>query len=269
MVGYGNYTLFIKKKSSECYAPIHCRDIIQFMKTNKVLYACLLSFALSSCAYIDPLIQDANVISIPDEVQASNQMAAEVAKSMTVSQSPQLTALGNRLVAALPQKDFEYQFFVVNNAEPNAFTIPGAKIYVHAGLLKFADDENELAGVVAHEIGHAYQRHPAKAMTRQLGLAQISTKLAGGNNAAFKQLALKIAGTGALNFYGRKDETEADAIGFELLRKAGYPSDGLTRFLQKLLKIQTGGQPPAFLSSHPPTPERIAALNALAAKSKA
>ncbi len=235
---------------------------------KKIALVSLLSLALSSCAYIDPLIQDANVVSIPDEVQASNQMAAEVAKTMTVSQSAQLTALGNRLVSVLPQKDFDYQFYIVNNNEPNAFTIPGAKIYVHSGLLKFADDENEIAGVIAHEIGHAFQRHPAKAMTRQMGLEQISSKIAGGNSAAFKQIALKIAGTGALNFYSRKDETEADAIGFDLLRKAGYPSDGLTRFLQKLLKATNGQQAPIFLSSHPPTPERIAALDALAAKAQ-
>jgi len=233
------------------------------MKTNKLLYACLLSFILSSCAYIDPLIQDANVVSLADENQASQQMAAEVAKSMAVSQSPELTALGNRLVAALPQKDFDYQFFVVNNPEPNAFTIPGAKIYVHTGLYKLATTEDEVAGVLAHEIGHAFERHPAKSMTRQMGLAQISSKLASGNNAVIKQFALKIAGTGALNFYSRSDESEADRIAYDLLKRSGYKTDGLTRFLQKLIKLQNGRQTPAFLSSHPPTPERVAALEKL------
>lgn len=237
------------------------------MNFKKYLLLPIFSLVLTSCAYIDPLIQDANVVSVADEVQASNQMHGEVSKAMNIVEDPQLTTtvrrIGNRLVSALPEKTFDYQFFVVNDNSPNAFTIPGAKIYVHTGLMRFVSDESELAGVLAHEIGHAYERHPAKSMTRQMGLAQLSSRISG-NNAAIKQFALKIAGTGALNFYSRSDETEADRIGFDLLRRSGYKTDGLTRFLQKLITLQNGKQPPAFLSSHPPTPERVAALERLA-----
>ncbi len=236
------------------------------MSFKKYFYLLILGATLTSCAYVDPLIQDANIVSIPDEIQIGQQMQTEVAKSMAVTQDAHLTAIGNRLVAALPEKQFDYHFYVVANNEPNAFTIPGATIYTHSGLLKFANDENEIAGVLAHEIGHAYQRHPAKAITRQTGLSTLASKVGGANAGAIKQMALQIAGTGALNFYSRKDESEADAIGFDLLRRAGYPTDGLTRFLQKLLKATNGQQTPIFLSSHPPTPERIAALKALAAK---
>lgn len=232
-----------------------------FKYYSGALVFCLL---LTSCEYIDPLIQDANIVSIPQEVQISQQMQAEVAKAMPVSTSASLTNMGNRLVAALPNKDFNYQFFIVENPEPNAFTIPGGAIYVHTGLLKFVSDESELAGVIAHEIGHAYERHPAKSITRQVGLAQLINQFGGANSSTVKQMALKIAGTGALNFYSRSDESESDRIGFELLRKSGYKTDGLTRFLQKLIKLQNGRSAPTFLSSHPPTPERVAALEVLA-----
>ncbi len=201
-------------------------------------------------------------MSVADEVQIGNQMQSEVAKAMSVGTQPQLTAMGNRLVSALPKKEFEYQFFLVQNKEPNAFAIPGAKIYVHTGLLQFAT-ENELAGVLAHEIGHAYERHPAKSITRQAGLSQLVNKVGGANSGVIRQMALKIAGTGALNFYSRSDESEADRIAFDLLRRAGYPTNGLTSFLQKLLVATKGQSPPKFLSSHPPTPERIAALEKL------
>ena len=240
------------------------------MNPKKYLYFLLLIVPLTSCAYIDPLIQDANVVSVADEVQISSQMQGEVSKAMHIIEDPRLTTpvrqIGNRLVAALPDKSFDYQFFVVEDNSPNAFTIPGAKIYVHTGLMKFVSDESELAGVLAHEIGHAYERHPAKSMTRQMGLAQLSSRISG-NNATIKQLALKIAGTGALNFYSRSDETESDRIGFDLLKRSGYKTDGLTRFLQKLITLQNGKQTPAFLSSHPPTPDRVAALEALRQKS--
>ena len=233
------------------------------------IYFLLSLLTLSSCAYIDPLIQDVNVVSIADENQISVQMQSEVAKAMKIVEDSKLTTpvrqIGNRLVAALPRKDFDYQFYVVADNSPNAFTIPGGKIYVHTGLMQFVADESELAGVLAHEIGHAYERHPAKSMTRQIGLSQLATRV-GGNSGAIKQMALKIAGTGALNFYGREDEREADRIGFNLLRQTGYPTNGLTRFLQKLLPLQNGKTPPAFLSTHPPTPERIAALEALSKK---
>lgn len=240
------------------------------MKTQQTLIAISALFLLTSCEYISPLIQDANIISVADEVQAGKQMQAEVAKTMRIIEDPALTnpvrSIGNRLVSTLPNKDFNYQFFVVADNSPNAFTIPGGSIYVHTGLMQFVDDEHELAGVLAHEIGHAYERHPAKSMTRQIGLAQLANRISANSN-VIKQMALKVAGTGALNYYSRSDETESDRIGYELLRRAGYRQDGLTRFLQKLTQLQNGKQVPTFLSSHPPTPERVAALQTLSQKS--
>lgn len=225
----------------------------------------------SSCEYVSPLIQDANIISIEDENIISKQMQAEVAQSMKLVSDPALNQavdrIGNKLVNLLPQKQFDYQFYVVADNSPNAFTIPGGQIYVHAGLMQFVSDESELAGVLAHEIGHAYERHPAKAITRQVGLAQLANRVGGADANIIKQLTLKIVGTGALNYYSRSDESEADRIGFELLKKSGYKTDGLTRFLSKLEQLENGNQTPTFLRSHPPTPERVAALEALQAQS--
>ncbi len=236
------------------------------MKLHPIFLALSAVLTLTSCEYVSPLIQDANIISVADEVQAGQQMQAEVAKTMKIIEDPALTTpvrtIGNRLVSTLPSKDFNYQFFVVADNSPNAFTIPGGSIYVHTGLMQFVDDEHELAGVLAHEIGHAYERHPAKSMTRQIGLAQLANRISA-NSGIIKQMALKVAGTGALNYYSRSDETESDRIGFELLRRAGYRQDGLTRFLQKLTQLQNGSKTPTFLSSHPPTPERVAALQTL------
>ena len=164
------------------------------MKPRNLLIVLSVSLSFVSCAYIDPLIEDANIVSVADEVQISKQMQGEVAKAMKIIEDPKLTTpvrqIGNRLVAALPHKDFDYQFFVVADNSPNAFTIPGAKIYVHTGLMQFVSDENELAGVMAHEIGHAYERHPAKSITRQAGLSQLVSRVGGTNAGAKTRLGL-------------------------------------------------------------------------------
>ncbi|MCM8775502.1 MAG: M48 family metalloprotease, partial [Candidatus Omnitrophica bacterium] len=104
----------------------------------------------AGCAYINPLIQDVNFISVPEEIQLSEQIAAEMTREMPLRQDPTLNAvvssIGNRLAAVLPRRDFNYQFYVVQDPTPNAFTIPGGRIYIHRGLLNFVESEDELAG---------------------------------------------------------------------------------------------------------------------------
>lgn len=226
-----------------------------------------LALQSAGCASIQPLVSNFNIVSIEDENQLSQKMSAEITKSMTLvtdsALNAQVTKIGNKLVSALPSKQFNYRFYVVQDASPNAFTIPGAGIYVHTGLFKLATSEGELAGVLAHEIGHAYERHPAKGLSRSYGLEYLSGLLFKQNKNQLQELALKFAKGGILTSYGRGDEREADDIAFDLLTKAGYSPDGLIIFFRKLQQISKGGNTPAFLSSHPPTPERIQRLESL------
>lgn len=222
----------------------------------------------SGCAYVSPFVQDFNIVSIPQEQAIGRQAELAVQQQMPLVSDSSVTArvedMGNRLVAALPQRPFDFDFYVVRDDSPNAFTIPGGKIYVHTGLLKFASDDDELAGVIAHEIGHAYARHPAKAISRAYGIDYLSKMLLGENKRNFQKMILQFAAGGVMSHYGRAEEYEADTIGHELAVRAGYRSDGLVRFFKKLMALERrGGVAVPFLSSHPPTAERIARLEAL------
>jgi predicted Zn-dependent protease len=230
-----------------------------------ILFLCV----TAGCASLDNYVRAVNVVPVKDEVQIGTQMSTEVAKQMKIlpATSPEtvrVRSIGQKLVAALPKQDFTYQFDVVQDATPNAFTIPGAHIYVNTGLLSFADNDDQLAGVIAHEIGHAYERHPAKGMTRQYGFDYVAGLLFKQNQNQLKDMAVKLAKEGVLTKFGRSDENQADEISFLLLKKTGYSQDGLLMFFKKLSKIETKQSIP-FLSSHPPTPERIARIEALKA----
>jgi beta-barrel assembly-enhancing protease len=228
-------------------------------------FAPILFLALSGCATLGPYIQDFNLISIPQENELSAQLEAEIKKEMTLVEDGEterrVQSLGERLARGLPRQDFNYRFFIVEDKSPNAFTIPGGAIYVHTGLLQFAS-QDELTGVLAHEIGHAYERHPTKLLSRAYGVQYIAQLLFKDPEGKMKRLALDLAGGGILARYGQRDEFEADEMGFAILKRTGYPTRGLLTFLAKIQKLG-GGAPVPFLSSHPPTPERIARLETL------
>lgn len=223
-----------------------------------------LLFLFPGCGYLNPLIQDVNFVSIPQEIEVGAKMAeavkAENQLSTRSADVNRVRGVGNRLLNSLPRRDFDYTFDVVEDASPNAFAIPGGHIYVHSGLLAFVDNDDQLAGVLAHEIGHVYERHPAKALSRAYGIQALTGLLLQDDATKWQELTLKVLQGGVLTKYGRDDEREADDIGYYLARRAGYSSHGLLDFLTKLLRIEpsSGGFP--FFQSHPPTAERIERL---------
>ena len=138
---------------------------------------------------------------------------------------------------------------VADNALVNAFTLPGNRIVVMHGLIAASTDGAELAGVLAHEMGHVAHHDPARALLRQLGLRVIAAGLglggASGGNVATALLGLS---------YGRSAETSADAFAIATLHAAGLRADGLGRFFAQT--AADGAPVPAFLSDHPATAER-------------
>lgn len=188
--------------------------------------------------------------------------------------SAYLEDLGRRLVdAGGVGQDFE--FFLVRDSSLNAFALPGGFIGVHSGLIAAAESESELAGVLAHEIGHVTQRHIARmlARSREAGVAQmvglVLAALAARSNpqaaTGFMALGQQIGQDQMLSF-SRDAEREADRIGFDTLNRAGFDTQGLVSFFER---IQRAGRvyesgAPSYLRTHPLTTERIADMQARA-----
>lgn len=149
----------------------------------------------------------------------------------------------------------------------NAFATPGGFLYVYSGLLLAAADTAEVAGVLAHEAGHVVARHSARQMVAAKGMDFVSAVALGKNPGAVAQAAAAYAGKGALLAYGRSEELEADEYGVRYSGEAGYDPRGIATFFGKLqAQEKDRGGLQAWLSTHPPTPERVKAADALAAR---
>ena len=175
--------------------------------------------------------------------------------------------LGAELVEAAGPSPFEFRFYVVEDDSINAFALPGGAIYVHTGTILKAEDASELAGVVAHEIGHVTAHHVADLYPKQraagLGvnlLALLAVILTGNTYIANATgLGSQVAAQAYLATYTKEAENESDQLAVETLINAGYDPNGMVDFFEILQKeTATGGlRAPQLLASHPATHERI------------
>ncbi len=167
-----------------------------------------------------------------------------------------------------------WEVVVFEDKTLNAFALPGNKIGVHTGLVDLVDNQDQLASVIGHEIGHVLARHSNERMSQKLG-AQVGMSLIAAVAApqtALGQTALGLLGVGAqyglIMPFSRLHESEADNIGIELMAKAGFnPAESITLW-QKMAQASQGGQPPEFLSTHPSHETRIDDLRKQLAKAR-
>jgi len=183
-----------------------------------------------------------------------------------------LDTLGRRLIEA-SKSGQDFEFFLVRDSSLNAFALPGGFIGVHAGLIAAAETESELAGVLAHEIGHVTQRHIARMLgkSRDAGIAQmvglVLAALAARSNPqatpGLIALGQQVAQDQMLSF-SRDAEREADRIGFDTLTRAGFDPQGMVSFfgrIQRASRVYESAAP-AYLRTHPLTTERMSDMQA-------
>lgn len=163
-----------------------------------------------------------------------------------------IRGIGAKLTAG---SKYEYRWYVADDPMVNAFAMPGGFVVVNAGLIREADNAEEVAGVLAHEVQHVELRHSLKGLVQGMGLqALVNLVLGDVAGASWSGLAAQL---GALKF-GRDHESEADRTGLAALRRARIDVRGMPRFFEKLAKRD--GSTIALLSTHPATEKRLAAL---------
>jgi predicted Zn-dependent protease len=148
----------------------------------------------------------------------------------------------------------------LESPEINAFACPGGFIYIYTGLLKTMDNEAQLAGVLAHEIGHVVARHSVKRLQQVLGI-QVLLSIALGESSEITQKAIGTGFVLILQGYSRQNEFEADYNGAYYMTTAGYHPRGMIQLFEKFKEMEKGRKDTALdqlLASHPPTADRIA-----------
>lgn len=216
------------------------------------------------------------VLSKNDEAQIGAAIMRQINASGVVVKDPQITEyvneIGHRVASYANDGNYNFTFFVVDDPSINAFALPGGYIGVHTGLLEATRTEDELAGVLAHEIAHVTQRHIARAVTANQRQSLISTAIMlgaivagafGGVGGDAMQGAIAVAqGTAAqsqINFT-RSNEHEADRIGMTALAESGFDPSGMASFFEVISRSTSPSESriPAFLQTHPVSSTRIA-----------
>ena len=239
------------------------------------------SLLLAAAFSATQLLASASTPQLPDpgdtgvskekQEQIGRQAMAEVYRRMPVlpdssTETQYVRQLGRKLMANIPPEyNWPYEFHVIAQKEINAFALPGGPVFVNLGSILAADNEAELAGVMAHEMSHVYMQHSIKQMKKTQMTRGITGVLGavlgsmGGAAGALGQMGAGVAGGVLTMKYSRADEAQADAVGAIIMYKAGYDPRYLARFFQKLANMSSGR--PEFLSDHPDPGNRTQAIN--------
>ncbi len=153
------------------------------------------------------------------------------------------------------RQTFAWRIRIINNDKiQNAVCLPGGFIYVYSGLIKYLDSEDQLAGVLAHEIAHADLRHGTEQLTKQYGIGLLISIATGGSPDLITQVVGNLVSLG----FSRSDESEADMKSVDYLYATAYDARGTARFFEKMIKEENrGSEPPEFISTHPNSEHRV------------
>jgi hypothetical protein len=246
----------------------------------------MLLAALSAASAQTKIVPPRNSYSISDDIKLGQEAAAQARKELPIFKDDTVHAyvegIGARLVAAIPPEfghpEFKYTFEVINQKEINAFALPGGPMFLNRGMMEAAGSEDEMVGVMAHEISHVALRHGTAQATRSSfwqilsGVGQAAGAIVGGGWGNIVGLGAQIGPGLVVMKYGREAETQADLLGAQILARAGYDPREMAKMF-KTIEAEGGGGGPQWMSSHPNPGNRYAAITkeaeALAVQGKA
>ncbi len=233
------------------------------------LAACLVLLqARASMALFDEFM----ALTVEREKQIGEEFLLDIQQEATLIEDPFLTSyinkIGQKLVAQMGPQPFKYKFYIIKDPTMNAFAVPGGYVFLHSGMILMADREEELAGVMAHEVSHIYCRHmaqmmeKAKVVTVASLIGALASVFLGGAMAAPMLVGAMGGGEAAMLSYSREFEGQADTMGFKWLLSAGYNPEGMVAMFKKMNKQRwfEGGKVPLYLRTHPYTDDRIVVL---------
>jgi beta-barrel assembly-enhancing protease len=210
------------------------------------------------------------------EQELGDAIASDINERIPLIRDPLLNAyvsrIGEQLVKVSDRPEVPYNFYIVNSAEVNAFALPGGHIYITRGLIARTESGNELAGVLAHEIGHVAARHGIQKLERHLrtgSLVGVMYRLIlGGEPAILQQNALQLAGVLWSATHSRQDEAEADRLAVRYMLRSGVDPDGMLSLLETLVEEEhrDDRRVAEWFSTHPLTEDRIVHIQSVIAE---
>ena len=216
-------------------------------------------------------------ITIQEERELAREFMAVIQTRYRIIEDPVIVdyvnRVGNRILAVLPAQPFTYRFYVIQEDVYNAFATPGGHIFINSGLFAALDSEEELAGIIGHEIAHVVCRHISERIesSKKIGMATMAGMVAGmllgvsgaGTAASAVAMGSVAAGQTAALAYSRENELQADQLGLNYLVQAGYSGEGLLTSLQKIRSKQWFGsdQIPTYLNTHPASEARMSYID--------
>lgn len=250
------------------------------MKAKALLLSAAIAAAVGACATATSPTGRKQVVGGVSEaqlVQLGEQAFAQAKQQKPQSRDSRQTAYVRCVVTSVVRQlpaDWQrlgWDVALFEDPESNAFALPGGKVGVNTGIFKVARNQDQLAGVIAHEIGHVVSRHHNERITRQMGASgalQVLSALAGarygeGVGSAVAQGGSIAAQAGLMLPNSRVQETEADVVGQQLMAQAGYDPRGAVALWQNMAAAG-GGRPPEWLSTHPDPASRLRELQARA-----
>jgi predicted Zn-dependent protease len=252
---------------------------MKFIK--KIILGAILALLFIGCSKA-PITGRSQFIMInpQEEMKLGYASAKQILAKEKVSTDARKNAMVKRVgqkIAQITEREyktnFNWEFFVIeDDKQANAFCLPGGKVFVYTALFKYVANDDELASVMGHEIGHALARHGAERMSRGQ-LAQVSGQvlnavMVGRGNPQSTSMVMQAFGVGTqlgvMLPHSRDQELEADEIGIVLASKAGYKASAALTFWNKFAK--SGETPPEYLSTHPAPQNRIARIRSIIKK---
>ncbi|MDD5027518.1 MAG: Maf and M48 domain-containing protein [Candidatus Omnitrophica bacterium] len=230
------------------------------------IYGILIAVFLAGCSTEYNIVtgeQESYYYSTDKEVQMGRAIAREVAKEYKLGDDPlmqkRVEDIGRKIVAVCDRKEIDYHFFVLEDDSVNAVSLPGGYVYIFKGLVEKVANDDELAGVIAHEVGHIVARHSIKKLQAQQGYSILRLLVAVAPSPGGVGAAADTAFTELILGYSREDELLADQLGTRYAQLAGYDPHAMVKFLEKLQEVEKRRplQEKNYYKTHPYVPDRI------------